>query len=111
MKISKGFCFERHLISSPDFYVSGDFRFLCLSPRRFMPIFRKKSVENWNSRENLKLKLGSINCLNDCVCLYEEMRRMGALPSVIQCNQLLSRVLKLAEYSAAIWGFQLMNIL
>lgn len=100
----KGFCFERNLISSPDLYVSGDFCFFCHS------IFGSESVQIWDS-ENLKLELRNITCSNDCVCLYEGMRRMGDLPSVVQFNQLLSRVIILAEYSPATGGFQLMNIL
>lgn len=106
MKISKGFCLERHLISSPDLlYESGDFCFLCHS------IFGSESVENCWDSESLKLELRTMNGLNDCVCLWEGMKRLGDLPSVFQFNQLLSRVIILAEYSAAIWGFQWMNIL
>lgn len=104
MKIIKGFCYGRHLTSSPDFYASGHFRFLYYTPFRFrfLSLFRTESVEIRNSREKLKLELKNIRCLDDCVGLYEEMRRMRPLPSVIQFNQLLKGVVRLEEYSAAI---------
>ncbi|GFQ07969.1 pentatricopeptide repeat-containing protein at1g62680 mitochondrial, partial [Phtheirospermum japonicum] len=68
--------------------------------------FRTKSVSNCNSREKMRLGLGNIKGLNDALHLYENMSRMRPLPSVIQFTQLLSRVVNLKEYSAAIYLFK-----
>ncbi|GFQ01129.1 pentatricopeptide repeat-containing protein at1g62670 mitochondrial [Phtheirospermum japonicum] len=106
MKI-KGFRVSRFLSSSPNCYGVGKSRFIYNNhiPPLSLSIFRcfgTKFVLNCNYLEKLK----SVKGLNDALRLYDNMSRMRPLPSVIQFNQLLSRVVNLKEYSAAIHLFE-----
>ncbi|KAK6135965.1 hypothetical protein DH2020_030303 [Rehmannia glutinosa] len=104
-----GFCFRQFLTSSLKCYESGKSHFFSHSPLFSLSVFRyfcSKSAANCNSHEKIKLGLGNIRGLDDAICLYETMARMRPLPCVEQFNQLLSRVVKLKEDSAAICLFK-----
>lgn len=63
-------------ISSPNFYNSGNFHFLCLSPLPFLSVCRNlgtKPIKNCNSREKMKLQLGNTSGLDDALSLYKDM--------------------------------------
>ncbi|GFQ07807.1 pentatricopeptide repeat-containing protein at1g62930 chloroplastic [Phtheirospermum japonicum] len=104
MKI-KGFCFGHFPSSSPISYESGNFLFFSRSPLLFLSLFRHFGTKSVANREKMKLGLGNIRKLDDALCLYDDMSRTRPLTSVIQFNQLLSRVINLKEYSAAIHLF------
>ncbi|KAK6136101.1 hypothetical protein DH2020_030149 [Rehmannia glutinosa] len=93
----------------PNCYGSGKFPFFCHCPPLSLSVFRyfcTKYVANCNSGEKIKHELGNIRGLDNALCLYETMARMRPLPRVKQFNQLLSRVVKLKEDSAAICLFK-----
>ncbi|KAL3653970.1 hypothetical protein CASFOL_003651 [Castilleja foliolosa] len=107
MKKSKGFCFGHFLSSSPNTHVSGKSLFLSNSPFIFtFQHFGTKSVAN---REKMKPELGNIRNLDDAFRSYESLSRMRPLPNVKQFTHLLSRVVNLKEYSAAIHIFKDIN--
>ncbi|KAK6139686.1 hypothetical protein DH2020_026574 [Rehmannia glutinosa] len=100
MKI-KGFCLGQFLTSSLNCCESGKSHFVSHSPLLSLTIFRYLCTTS-----AAKLGLGNIRGLDDALCLYESMARMRPLPCVKQFNQLLSRVVNLKEYSAAIRLFK-----
>ncbi|GFQ04825.1 putative pentatricopeptide repeat-containing protein at1g12700 mitochondrial [Phtheirospermum japonicum] len=104
-----GFFIRQFLTYSPRRYELGESIIFFKSPFPSLSIFRyfgTKSASNCDSREKIKLGLGNIKGLDDAICLHENMSRMRPLPSVIQFTQLLSRVVNLKEYSAAIYLFK-----
>ncbi|KAK6136000.1 hypothetical protein DH2020_030272 [Rehmannia glutinosa] len=60
----------------------------------------------WVELGKINVGLGNIKGLDDAIFLYENMARMRPLPCVKQFTQLLSRVVNLKEYSAAICLFK-----
>ncbi|KAK6135969.1 hypothetical protein DH2020_030307 [Rehmannia glutinosa] len=106
-----GFCFRQFLTSSLNCYESGKSHIFSHDPFRFLSVihcFGTESAANCNSRDKIKLGLGNIRGLDDAICLYKNMARMRPLPCVKQFTQLLSRVVNLKEYSAAICLFKYM---
>ncbi|KAL3653996.1 hypothetical protein CASFOL_003677 [Castilleja foliolosa] len=105
----KAFLLPQFIKPSPNCYGSeGKSIFFCHSSLFSVSVFRcflTKSVSKCNSRD----KIQNIKGLDDALRLYENMSRMRPLPSVIQFNQLLSRVVNLKEYSSAIHLFNDMN--
>ncbi|KAL3653963.1 hypothetical protein CASFOL_003644 [Castilleja foliolosa] len=76
-----------------------------LFPLSVFRCFRTKTV----SRCNFRAKIQNINMLDDALCVYDSMSRIRPLPSVTQFNRLLSQVVNLEEYSAAIHIFNDIN--
>ncbi|GER34152.1 pentatricopeptide (PPR) repeat-containing protein [Striga asiatica] len=98
MRLSYAFFLWRFLSSSPIRHESG--KSLCCSQYSLHSrcFCTKGAVAKFNFREEIK----NINGLDDALCLYENMSRTRPLPCVVQFTQLLSRVVNLKEYSAAI---------
>ncbi|KAL6586604.1 hypothetical protein OROMI_001592 [Orobanche minor] len=74
--------------------------FLSLSASRCLGT---KSIANG---EKMNLGLGNINGSDDALFLYEKLSRTRPLPNVVQFNKLLSRLVNLKEYAAAIFLFK-----
>ncbi|KAL3633998.1 hypothetical protein CASFOL_021052 [Castilleja foliolosa] len=101
MMKTKVFFLGQFLISSTIRCESGQSLFSSHSPFLYPYTFRcfgTKSISNFNSREKMK----NMNGLDDAIRLYQNMSRMRPLPSLIHFNNLLSRIVKLKEYSSAI---------
>lgn len=97
---------EQFRAFSPKLGQSGQFHFPHNRPLRFLPVFRflgTRSAANLSSGEQIK---GNIKWVDDALNLYENMAKMRPFPSVIQFTELLSRLVNLKEYSAAICIFR-----
>ncbi|KAL7147068.1 hypothetical protein ABFS83_06G083600 [Erythranthe nasuta] len=94
----KGFKLGKFLISSPNFYQSGNLHFAF----RYLGT---KSVSICNSPEKMKLELGNINGLDEAMNLYKNMAGTRPFPRIQHFNQLLSHLVNLKEYSASILLF------
>ncbi|KAL6501172.1 hypothetical protein OROHE_025035 [Orobanche hederae] len=99
MKI-KGFFLRQILSSSRIRYESI---FLPNSHFLSLYVFRCLGTKSVVNGEKMNLGLENINGLDDALCLYEKFSRTRPLPSVVQFGKLLSRLVNLKEYAAAIY--------
>ncbi|KAL6586610.1 hypothetical protein OROMI_001598 [Orobanche minor] len=107
MKI-KGFFLRQFPSSSRIRYESDKSLFLPNSKNNFLSlsVFRCLCTKSVANGEKMNLGLGNINGLDDALCLYEKLSRTKPLPNVVQFTKLLSRLVNLKEYAAAIYLFK-----
>ncbi|GER36897.1 pentatricopeptide (PPR) repeat-containing protein [Striga asiatica] len=98
MKANHVFFSWRFLSSSPIRHELG--KSLCCSQSSLLYrcLCTKGAVVSFNFREETK----NISGLDDALSLYENLSRTRPLPSIVQFTRLLSHVVHLKEYSAAI---------
>ncbi|KAL6565310.1 hypothetical protein OROGR_002261 [Orobanche gracilis] len=105
MKI-KGFFLRQFPSSSRIRYESDKSLFLPNNQFLSLSVFRCMCTKFVANGQKMNLGLGNINGLDDALSLYEKLSRTRPLPSVVQFNKLLSHLVNLKEYAAAIYLFK-----